>query len=323
MTTPLLALDEIAVNQATKYITANNSTRILEQFAGGGRVISATTSAEPGSPSDGDAYILPASPTGTNWAGYSQNDLVIYRSTAWFVVTPFEGLGPLWVNDTNVRMSYDGSSWVSDAATSIGNGIEDLTTAEVDQLENIGSVTISNAQWGYLGALDQGVATTDSVDFNQIDIQGGITLSGGSDLLDTYEEGTFTPELWDSTLATDPTPPTYTRQIGQYIKIGNVVTIQIRLAVSALGTLTTSEAARIGGLPFAGKNTTDGQQALTVGYYTGMSLGGNYSLLSYVGFNQSYLTLRLVDSTSGGTSLLISEFSASGDILITGSYITD
>ena len=43
------------------------------------------------------------------------------------------------------------------------NGIEDLTTAEVDQLENIGTTTISAAQWIYLGASDQALATTDSI----------------------------------------------------------------------------------------------------------------------------------------------------------------
>lgn len=50
----------------------------------------------------------------------------------------------------------------------------DLTAVELAQLQNIGAVTISNTQWGYLGALDQGVATTDSPTFV------ALTLSGGS-----------------------------------------------------------------------------------------------------------------------------------------------
>ncbi|MCK5168963.1 MAG: hypothetical protein KAQ75_03710, partial [Bacteroidales bacterium] len=48
------------------------------------------------------------------------------------------------------------------------NGVSALTTAEVDQLENIDLVTITNAQWAYLGATDQVLATTDNVTFNQI-----------------------------------------------------------------------------------------------------------------------------------------------------------
>jgi hypothetical protein len=45
-------------------------------------------------------------------------------------------------------------------------GLSSLTTGEVDQLENIGATTISATQWGYLGAIDQGLTTTDSVQFN-------------------------------------------------------------------------------------------------------------------------------------------------------------
>jgi hypothetical protein len=45
-------------------------------------------------------------------------------------------------------------------------GLSALTSGEVNQLENIGATTISDTQWGYLGATDQALATTDSVQFN-------------------------------------------------------------------------------------------------------------------------------------------------------------
>ena len=44
----------------------------------------------------------------------------------------------------------------------------DLTDDEFTQIKNIDSVTISNTQWGYLGATDQGVSTGDDVVFNSI-----------------------------------------------------------------------------------------------------------------------------------------------------------
>jgi hypothetical protein len=50
----------------------------------------------------------------------------------------------------------------------ISIGIEGLTALEVNQLENINSVVISNIQWGFLGALDQSLSTTDNVTFNII-----------------------------------------------------------------------------------------------------------------------------------------------------------
>jgi hypothetical protein len=48
--------------------------------------------------------------------------------------------------------------------------LENLTVAEVQQLENIGTVTISAAQWGYLGGLNQALASTNNVAFNQINL---------------------------------------------------------------------------------------------------------------------------------------------------------
>jgi hypothetical protein len=40
-----------------------------------------------------------------------------------------------------------------------------LTSAELNQLQNIDTTTVSATQWGYLGAMDQGVATTDNPQF--------------------------------------------------------------------------------------------------------------------------------------------------------------
>lgn len=56
----------------------------------------------------------------------------------------------------------------TEVADANANGILDLSTAEVDQIKNIGATTISAAQWGYVGAMDQSVATTDTVAFDVI-----------------------------------------------------------------------------------------------------------------------------------------------------------
>jgi hypothetical protein len=68
------------------------------------------------------------------------------------------------VNGRN--MTTDGTDLDSIMLT----GISDMTAAEVNQLENINAVTISNTQWGYLGALDQALATTDVVNFAQLTV---------------------------------------------------------------------------------------------------------------------------------------------------------
>ena len=153
--------------------------------------------------------------------------------------------------------------------------------------------------------------------------QAGISLNGGTDRLDEYEEGTFTPELWDATLATDPTPPTYVYQVGNYRRIGNMVFVLIRVKVSALGSLTVTNAARIGGLPFTSSNITNAVHPVTVGLQQSMALPGNDQISAYVNNNNSYITLRNTDSTGGGTNTLISEFSANGDIGLMACYLVD
>ena len=61
-------------------------------------------------------------------------------------------------------VSADGS--VIDAITA--NGVTALTSAEVDQLENINSTTISSTTWGHLGGIDQALSTSSSPTFNSI-----------------------------------------------------------------------------------------------------------------------------------------------------------
>lgn len=65
----------------------------------------------------------------------------------------------------------------TNVAAALGNGLEALTTGEVDQLENIGTTTVSATQWGYLGAVDQGVSTTDNVTFANLTATGDTTLA--------------------------------------------------------------------------------------------------------------------------------------------------
>ena len=59
--------------------------------------------------------------------------------------------------------------------TAVG-GVGNLTANEITQLEAINSVTISNTQWGYLGSMNQGVATSGTPTFAGVTSAG--TISG-------------------------------------------------------------------------------------------------------------------------------------------------
>ena len=112
MSTEVLSLDEIVASQAAKEVTHNTGLRQLE-----GRLVrvkSRTTAAEPGSPTAGDTYILPASPTGTNWAAFTAKQIAHLYGGSWKAWTPIEGTR-VWVNDEDSVWLYNGTDWVLDS----------------------------------------------------------------------------------------------------------------------------------------------------------------------------------------------------------------
>ena len=56
--------------------------------------------------------------------------------------------------------------------------ISNLTADEGAQLENIGTTTISATQWGYLGAMNQGVTNSSNVQFANMVATGDLTVEG-------------------------------------------------------------------------------------------------------------------------------------------------
>lgn len=85
-----------------------------------GYVIDSTVSSEPGSPSVGDAYILPSGLSGTNWgsdSGAVEHAIAIYAAVPgltddsdWLYLTPREGW-TVFDRTNNRRMVYLDSAW--------------------------------------------------------------------------------------------------------------------------------------------------------------------------------------------------------------------
>jgi len=65
-------------------------------------------------------------------------------------------------NQTDLQVALD-------AKVGGTTGLGDLTTAEITQLKSIDSTTITSTQWGYIGDLDQGLAISDNVVFNELE----------------------------------------------------------------------------------------------------------------------------------------------------------
>ena len=73
----------------------------------------------------------------------------------------------------------------------------------------------------------------------------GVTSATAANLLDDYEEGTWTPNVANATVSSST---------GHYTKIGNICYITIQLALSAIGSGNPSQ---ISGLPFAASGTSN------------------------------------------------------------------
>jgi len=93
-----------------------------------------------------------------------------------------------------------------------------------------------------------------------IDFSGAQTNQGGmtSELLDHYEEGTWTPTLYGTTGSAGS--EAYLYAVGQYTKIGRLVHARFQLVKTNLGSWTGD--LRIGGMPFAALATTAGSLSL-------------------------------------------------------------
>lgn len=110
MTTPRLGAPELSTSQASKEATINETFYWLDAASMGGlKVIDRDLDTPPVSPSQGDCYIMPASPTGA-WSTASEDDVALFIGTAWEIRTPQEGW-EAWVVDEAVKLAFSSSAW--------------------------------------------------------------------------------------------------------------------------------------------------------------------------------------------------------------------
>lgn len=151
MTTPILGLNELASSQAVPEETVNENGRWFEFFATGGAIADRDLATPPGSPSDGDAYLVAANGTG-DWVG-QDGKIALRIGTAWEFVPASEGM-QLFVKDEDVRIEYDGAAWAASGGggssstsvtqqtgTSYTFGIDDADS--VVEFDNASAITVT------------------------------------------------------------------------------------------------------------------------------------------------------------------------------------
>lgn len=104
--TSRLALSTLEVSQNQKEVTVNNSLHKIDALLMP-VALSLGDTAPPGSPVNGDIYVIGASPTGA-WTGKANN--VTYYVNGWNFIAPFEGM-LFWVADENTFYVFNGTAW--------------------------------------------------------------------------------------------------------------------------------------------------------------------------------------------------------------------
>ena len=171
---------------------------------------------------------------------------------------------------------------------------------------------------GYIYAQQSGTAGSRFMAFGvnaaermRILSSGGITFNGdtgAANALDDYEEGTFTPVL--GAHSSDGTH-SYTTQVGNYTKVGNVVHIWLKLVINTLNTSgTISGNLEIKGLPFTSANTT-GQLYMGTFLPSGLAVSGT-GPVTMMGINGTTVSMAEANDNAG-YSMFTSSDVASGD----------
>ena len=145
---------------------------------------------------------------------------------------------------------------------------------------------------------------------------GGMT----SELLDDYEEGTWSPQVWNN--YSGGTQLGAGTAVGRYVKIGQLVHIQGYWVCDGLNLASGDTYLR--NLPYSSHSTANLYGAISIGYCANFSITAGTSVSSYVNHNNSAaIGLLQYDATTGISALQASEISADGAIIFGGTYITD
>ena len=135
-----------------------------------------------------------------------------------------------------------------------------------------------------------------------------------SELLDDYEEGTWTPVLTD--LTNNATMHALTA--GVYTKIGRLVTVTANVRTSSLGSV--SGNLYVTGFPYTSANTDGNHGAGAVANAENMNITAGHAITLYVGKNGAKGRFDIYDTSQGITGLQSGEWSSDGMAAITATY---
>jgi hypothetical protein len=154
--------------------------------------------------------------------------------------------------------------------------------------------------------------------FKDLYLSGGVYLggTGAANLLDDYEEGTWTPVLTANTVGDLSVVYATNGQQGYYTKIGRQVNVTVLIATSTFTHTTASGLMKISGLPFTSANFTGLETSSAMSEFAGItksnytsfgcyvSYGGTDLFLQASGSGQVYDYINAADMPTGTTKIL-------------------
>ena len=209
--------------------------------------------------------------------------------------------GDLWwqsnVGGSNTRIQLNASS----------------STFTGDVTFNSGNLVIGTAGKG----VDFSVNTQSAVS--------GAALVTGGELLDWYEEGTWTPIVQDHSggIMSQQTngPNNNGGKVGKYTRIGNVVYIQCRIICNGNGTANTAQTVTIHGLPFTHQNMFNLQAHMAVGFGAAWAITAGVGPGNWIEPGNDFINMAMFDDAAGTTNMFIAgDLSHDGQIGLTGHY---
>jgi len=326
-----LGLPYLAAAQAQKHVTVNESLLRLDALVQPS-ARSATTSAQPGSPADGDVYLLPAGKTGAAWGAMANGAIAYYRDGAWEELTPHAGWR-CYVEDEAALYAHNGSAWKRIAAeqehrlifTPGGDGVisiyridtarvQNPRTATIDSVAS-DTITLSAAVSGVLfGALMAGVSYARIWNTSKTPNQSAwVKAAPSSTTLQVVDAAAISGWTNGETIQlgdpTDQTPgrvialdisPMLQAALGRVFRQSGVLMKGIIEGASTLALLDTSETGATGS--FSGYRSES----------TGARLGGQHTQSTSVQSPISNSNLVFIRETVTGTALGITALSVIG-----------
>ena len=223
---------------------------------------------------------------------------------------------------SDMRLNFDTTDTVANATPLMAITAKNKT----DSVAQLSMRRESAVDDGYIALSTQptGGAVTERVRIHSGGVMSatqGIALGVGtantsSNVLDDYEEGTWTGTISDGT-----NNATMGSNTGGYVKIGSLVVLTGYFTVTNLGSV--SGNLRLTGLPFACGSSNAFYTSNGLGWGANLSITDDTSIGFQIDTNASHLNFTHWDNTSGTTLLQASQLTASGQFMMNLSYRTD